>query len=312
MHYFKIITFYMLKKSIIYFYVLCLVLVFGCNAQNKTAKLETSKNDNTLLWKVTGKGIKPLYIFGTMHLLCAEDAMLSINVKKIMEQVDKIYFELDMDDMGAMLSAFTKMNMNNGTKLKDLLTESEYAKVKAYFDKKGGMVPFSMMENFKPMLISSTIMEDEMPCKKGVSGIEMQMMELNKKAKNKKEILGLEVMEDQLAVFDTIPYNEQAKMLVTYMDSAATTKSETAKLVAAYKEQNLKNIEMLLSKSEPELEKYTDVLLNNRNKNWIVKFKTICKGKSIIAAVGAGHLVGVQGLLQLLKKEGYNITPLKN
>jgi uncharacterized protein len=302
----------MFKNRSPYFYVFLIFIVFGCKAQNNKNGMEVAKNNNTLLWKITGKGIKPLYVFGTMHLLCAEDAILSTNIKKIMEQVDKIYFELDMDDMGGMLSAFTKMKMNDGIQLKDLLTDVEYKKVKAYFDNKGGMVPFSMMENFKPMLISSTMMEDDMPCKKGISGIEMQMMELNKKAKPKKEILGLEVMEDQLAVFDTIPYKEQAKMLITYMDSAGTTKNETAKLVAAYKLQNLKTIETLISKSEPELEKYTDVLLNNRNKNWVTKFKTICKEKSIIAAVGAGHLVGQQGLLQLLKNEGYTITPLQN
>jgi uncharacterized protein len=312
MHYFIIITFYMFKKFRNCFYVIFVCFFISCKAQNKTDAIELSKNDNTLLWKISGKGIKPLYIFGTMHLLCSEDAILSTNVKKIMEKVDKIYFELDMDDMGNMLSAFTKMKMNNGIKLKDLLTEVEYNKVKTYFNKKGGMVPFSIMENFKPMLISSTMMEDDMPCEKGISGIEMQMMELNKKAKQKKEILGLEIMEDQLAVFDTIPYKEQAKMLITYMDSAVSTKKETAKLVAAYKLQNLKTIETLISKSEPELEKYTDVLLNNRNKNWVTKFKTICTTKSIIAAVGAGHLVGEQGLLQLLKKEGYIITPLKN
>jgi uncharacterized protein len=298
-----------MKKSCLLLFVP--FLIASCKAQKNKPPLATATNENTVLWKISGKGIKTSYLLGTMHLLCAEDAVLSDNLKTVLKIVDQIYMELDMDNMADIMGAVTKMSMANGVKLKDLLTEEEYKKVKDFFSKKNSMLPFSMMENFKPMLVASTLTEEEMPCKNGVSGIEMRIMETNKKD-GKKEILGLETIAMQLAIFDSIPYKEQAKMLLGYVDSLPKTLNETAKLVEVYKSQNLKKIEALMNKSEPGLEGYMDLLLVNRNKNWVKQLNTICKSKSILAAVGAGHLVGVNGVLTLLKKEGYTVTPLKN
>ena len=57
---------------------------------------------------------------------------------------------------------------------------------------------------------------------------------------------------------------------------------------------------------------HQDVLLNNRNKNWVIQLKKIMLQEPVFIAVGAGHLVGEKGLLALLKKEGYTLRPLKN
>src|SRR5215216_3400244 len=95
-----------------------------------TAKKSAVKLENTLLWEITGNGLKsPSYLFGTMHLLCAEDARLSINLKKAIREADRIYFEIDMDDLSQMMSAFKYVRMNDNTKLSDLLTKEEYARV---------------------------------------------------------------------------------------------------------------------------------------------------------------------------------------
>jgi uncharacterized protein len=293
-------------------YLLVFVFCMSCKAQKNKPIIEVSKTSNTLLWQVTGKGLKkPSYIFGTMHLLCAEDAVISNNLNKVLNKVDVIYMELKMDDLADMMGAMQYMNMKDGIKLKDLLTEQEYQKVKQFFKEKNTMIPFTMMENFKPMLTSSTLMEGEMPCKGAISGIEMRIMEQNKK-EYKKEILGLETMQMQLAIFDSIPYKEQAKMLLQYVDSLPNTIAETQKLVDVYKSQRIKDIETLMAKSEPGLEKYMNLLLVNRNKNWVKQMRNIFLKKSIIAAVGAGHLVGKEGVLELLKKEGYTVTPLVN
>jgi uncharacterized protein YbaP (TraB family) len=300
-------------KTLPFFRMLFFIfIVFSCKAQKKNdSYIEKSNTENTLLWKVSGNRMNPVYLFGTMHLLCAEDAVLSKNLMAVLKNTEKIYMELDMDDLAGMMDAMSKMQMNNGTKLKDLLTTAEYEKVKVFFNKKGGLIPFEMMENYKPLLTASTMVEEEMPCKNGLSGIEMRIMEWNSK-NGKKEILGLESVGMQLAIFDSIPYKEQAQMLLQYIDSLPGTLKETGELVAAYKKQNLKEITDLVSKSEPGLEKYADLLLANRNKNWVEQIKKIAAKKSVIVAVGAGHLVGAEGLIMLFKKQGYTLTPLQN
>jgi uncharacterized protein YbaP (TraB family) len=57
---------------------------------------------------------------------------------------------------------------------------------------------------------------------------------------------------------------------------------------------------------------FTDVLLYHRNQNWVKKLKSLLPDKSLVIAVGAGHLPGEKGLINLLRKEGFTLTPVEN
>ena len=80
----------------------------------------------------------------------------------------------------------------------------------------------------------------------------------------------------------------------------------------AYKNQQLKEIEKLVTDPDMGMEDNQDLLLNDRNKNWVGQLKIIMKKNPVFVAVGAGHLVGEQGVISLLKKEGYALRPLTN
>jgi uncharacterized protein YbaP (TraB family) len=72
-------------------------------------------------------------------------------------------------------------------------------------------------------------------------------------------------------------------------------------------------MEKLLAKSELGSDKkYEELLLTRRNINWIGQLKAIMHKESVFVAVGAGHLVGEKGLINLLRKEGYTVEPLAN
>lgn len=71
-------------------------------------------------------------------------------------------------------------------------------------------------------------------------------------------------------------------------------------------------IEKLFKDTEFGMESHQDLLLNDRNKNWVGQLKNIMKNESVFVAVGAGHLVGKKGLIGLLRKEGYTLKPLMN
>ncbi len=89
-------------------------------------------------------------------------------------------------------------------------------------------------------------------------------------------------------------------------------KNEFAEMVDLYKNQDLDSMQNMLLKSEFGSDKYDDLLLNDRNKNWVKQLKEIMKKESVFVAVGAGHLTGQEGLISLLKKEGYKVEPLLN
>lgn len=266
--------------------------------------------DNTLLWQISGKDLKrSSYLYGTMHVLCAEDAAVSDNLKLAIKNADQIYFELDMDNMGEMLGAMKYLRMNDGQKLSELLTKEEYAKVEDYFKQHAVPLPLAMMNRFKPYFISSLIGEQMMSCEQK-NGMEELIMRESRAYQ--KEIKGLETTRFQASIFDSIPYEKQAKDLVSYIDSIDSYKKVTMEMVQVYREQNLERMDSLMHKSDPGMDEYMDILLYGRNRHWVDQMPEIMTGKCILFAVGAGHLPGEQGVINLLRKKGYKVTPMKN
>jgi len=277
---------------------------------NTTTKKKNAPLEKTLLWEISGNGLTaPSYLFGTMHLLCADDALLSINLKKAIKETDRIYFEIDMDDMSQMMGAIKYIRMNDNTRLSDLLTAEEYARIKDYFQQHKTVMPFSMMERLKPYMLTSFISESGMGCEK-TNGMEMTIMQ--EANKYDKEIKGLETAEFQAGLFDSIPYEKQAKELLQYIDSIDKYKGSTSELVKVYRDQDLEKMEALTMKSESGIGDYMDLLVYNRNRRWADQLQTILKEKPTLVAVGAGHLPGENGMIMLLRKAGFTVKPLKN
>lgn len=283
--------------------------VFGAFAQ----KTSSSADANTLLWKITGKNlIKPSYVFGTMHMICADDIELSDSLKKAIKNSDKVYLELDMDDMWQMMSAMMHMNMKGDTTLSDLLSDEDYKKVKSYFKEHSSMIPFSLMEKYKPLLVESMVMEQSTACD---NMIVIEKLIMDEAKQNDKEIKGLETFAYQLGIFDKIPYKLQAQQLLKMVndaDSGRTDDENEIKILTdAYRRQELSKMDEL-TKDDPGIGEFTDILLYDRNANWAKKLQEIMPGNSLVVAVGAGHLPGKKGVLNLLREAGYKVEPVKN
>lgn len=287
-----------------------LLIVFNsCKAQPKLPALTINKNDNSLLWQVSGNGLThPSYLFGTFHLMCKNDIQFSSQLTSAVSRSEKVYMEMDMDDPATMLGGLLLMNMKEGKTLKQLYTAEEYKKIENYFNDSLHM-PLSFIQSMKPFFLEALLYPKMMPCKT-ISGVEEELMKVAKL--QKKEIKGLETMEFQAGVFDSIPYEEQAKELLKSIDSMAASKKDFDTMLNVYKSQRINEIEKLFTKTEAGLQEHQDLLLNDRNKNWVAQLKTIMKTNPVFVAVGTGHLVGKQGLIALLRKEGYTVKPLLN
>ncbi|MEO9023247.1 MAG: TraB/GumN family protein [Ginsengibacter sp.] len=290
------------------FYSLSTILIIGCKAQSEQHFVK-QKDSNTLLWEVSGHGLeKPSFLFGTFHLLCKEDIHFSDQLKRAMKSSNEIYMEMDMDDPSIMLSGMMYMNMKDGKKLEDLYTPDEYKRLKDYFSDTLKM-PIMLLQSAKPYFLVALLYPRMMNCS-NPSGVEEELVKIAKE--DKKEIRGLETMQFQASVFDSIPYEWQAKELLKNIDSFSVYKNEFETMLSFYKDQQMDSLKNMLGKSEFGSDKYDDLLLNNRNKNWVGQLNQIMKKGSVFVAVGAGHLVGDKGLINLLKKEGYKVEPLVN
>lgn len=280
----------------------------GCHAQKETSFVK-QKSANTLLWEISGNGLqKPSFLFGTFHLLCPDDIHFSEQLKNAVNQSDEIYMELDMDDPSTLMEGMLYMNMKDGKTLADLYTPEEYKKLQTYFSD-SLKTPLMLLERAKPYFLVALLYPKMMNCLTP-AGVEEELLKVAKQ--DKKEIKGLETIQFQASVFDSIPYEWQAKELLKNIDSFAFYKQEFADMVRLYKNQQLDSMQNLAGASEFGSDKYEDLLLNDRNRKWVKKLKDIMKTESVFVAVGAGHLTGDNGLIHLLQKEGYKVDPLLN
>ncbi len=282
-------------RNKIFKYTSLLLSLTGFISCESKSQFNTAKDNKTLLWEITGNGLqKPVYVY----------------LKQVISDADEIYFEIDMDDFGELLTGFKQGKMKNDTTLADLYSSDEYQRVKDFFAGHGMRMELQMLNKMQPMLISALVYQAILPCEQA-DGIELSIMQFAHQYK--KEIRGLETAAFQASVLDNIPYAAQAKELLYSIDSVQSTASETEQMMKLYKEQDLdKLLDYSLKSEGGTTTEVQDVMINQRNENWVNQFPVITKNKTLLIAVGAGHLGGKAGLLNLLKEKGYQVRPLEN
>src|SRR5262245_19909122 len=144
-----------------YFLPLLAMSLLGGNVNAQGNK----KLEKSLLWEISGNGLtKPSYLYGTIHMICKDDAMIGDSLVNAIQKSDRIYFQVDMDNLMEMLTAFKDFKMKNDTTLADLLSKEDYERVREYMESKSGFLPFLKLETYKPMLASSFLLEPAIGC----------------------------------------------------------------------------------------------------------------------------------------------------
>ncbi|MDP5139313.1 MAG: TraB/GumN family protein, partial [Spirosomaceae bacterium] len=234
-----------------------------------------AQQEKGLLYEISGNELtKPSYVFGTFHIMCAADYEMSEMTKEKFGKTEQVVMELDMDDPQMMMQMQQQMFMKDGKSLKDLLPKEKYDEVSKYFVDSLKM-PFQMMQKVKPFALTSMLYPKILNCP--IQSFEMDFVKLADA--EKKEILGLETVTDQMGVFDVIPYQKQAEGLVEAIEDMDKSRAEFDKLVAVYKTQDINTLAKMVAEEENGYAEYTDVLLNNRNENWIEKMENFAKAK---------------------------------
>ena len=279
-------------SALIIFIALC------TNAQTSLAK--------TLLWQITGPGITaPSYLYGTIHLMCPQDIIVSTELRAKFYSTKQLFLELDMDDPSVMAKTMMQMNMKNDTTLKQLLSSQQYDSVASAFKKITGM-PVEMMQTMKPELLETLIYPSLLGCA-GAEAWEQKFMQLAKA--NNMKVNGLEQVEDQLKIFDEIPYTTQAKEFAETILNIDSVKKSFIGMLELYKQKDLDALNKMMN-DENELSEYSDLLLKNRNEKWIPEIIEQAKSEPTFFAVGAAHLGNDLGVINLLRKQGYTLTPV--
>ena len=263
--------------------------------------------EKSLLWKISGNGLnKPSYLFGTIHLTC--DTSLDANTLNALEATEQLYLELDMDDKSIQMQMMKLMMMKDGAKLSTLLSPEDF-KILDEFMKKNLNMSAKLFDSFKPFMISSMLFPKMLDCKS--QSVESELMKITKE--QNEEIFGLEKAEDQMKVFDEISYQDQAdELLKTVKDNLEKDKKEFQEMITIYQNKDIEGMLKMMSDSDNKItSENQDILLNDRNKKWIPIMVKIMKDKPTFFGVGAGHLAGEEGVIKLLRKQGYKVEAVQ-
>lgn len=305
------------KYTFLLAFLLAFVSVGTLRAQIKEiAPQDSAASVKSLLWEITGKNLKkPSYLYGTIHMIDAKDFFLTEATKKSFDASERVTFEINMEDMNSVFTMFTvmtKVMMKDGVTLKSLLDKDDYKVVTDFFEKSG--LPVFMMERIKPMFLTALTSGDNTSMgslndeNSSIKSYEMEFMKMAK-AENK-EMAGLETVAFQMSIFDSIPYEAQAHMLVESIKAGDSGVDELDALTEIYKQQDIEAMHQMTTADATGIDPYEEMLLVNRNRNWIPLMADMMKKKSTFFAVGAGHLGGDKGVINLLRREGYTVRPL--
>ncbi len=280
----------------------------ACTAHAKKNPVKSTDN-KSLLWRITGNGLKkPSYLMGTIHAICASDYLWTDSMQKAFESTQKVCFEMDLDDPALQITLATAMMKGNDDKgLREYYTEEEYNKIASYL-KDSLNLPVEMMQQVDPSMLAAMMATKLVSCEVSES-YEGNIMKLAQK--KEMEIVGLETAEQQLAIFENMNSDSTATGLLQMIESMDSMRQEYNKLLASYKAQDLPAMYDLIIHS-PDM-KGIDLndFLFNRNKNWIPQIKKMTAAQPMFIAVGAGHLWGDEGVINLLRQAGYTVEPVK-
>ncbi|KEO72862.1 TraB/GumN family protein [Anditalea andensis] len=259
-----------------------------------------------LFYEISGNGlVAPSYLFGTIHLICEEDFYLGQQVLEKVKSSQNLVLEINLDDPNMMQVVFSNINNPSGEKITDYLNDDQFDATQAFL-KENASVDINMMKSMRPFMLLSMLYPKILDCE--TKAYELELMKIAKQ--NEISIRGLESIEDQLAVFENIPLEEQYKNLYDYVLDFEKGRRDFLQLIETYRSKDIERMVEMVSES-PEYKNYQGILLDDRNHNWLSPMMAMMKEGNMFFAVGAGHLGGENGMVNLLRKEGYTVTVLE-
>ncbi len=292
------------------------------------AVLTVTSASAQLLYKISGKDLKaPSYIIGTFHLANATFVDKIAGVKDALTATDQVFGEVPFDDMlnpDTLKVMQAAMMLPDGQTLKTVLSAEQYKKLDAVLTQMMGVglsnpQVSAQMGKMSPAALSAQLqvlmfMQKHMGEFDPLHGFDQYFQTQAKH--NNEPIGGLETVAFQITLlYKSYDMQRQVEQLMCMIDNMDFYEKIVEKMAKAFYAQD---IDALKAAMEEKLGNTCDAtpkewaLFNdNRNADWVRKMPAIMAAKPTFFAVGAGHLPGPKGVLQLLKDIGYTVEAVK-
>jgi len=264
------------------------------------------------VWALKGAH-NTVYLAGSVHLLKKDDMSLPPAFEKAYASAKALVMEVDIDEVdspAAQAILLQKGMFADGSTLREAIGDARYARVATEATRLG--LPLEALAQFEPWAIALTLTQLEY-LQLGFDPDEGVERQLGRRAHaDGKKIQGLETVEQQINILAGLSKEDQARFLdqtVTEMDSADR---ETQEIVAAWRSGNATKLAALMSDDFKAFPSLYRALVTDRNRRWLPQIERLLKGdQDYLVVVGALHLIGEGGLLQLVRADGLEPRPLQ-
>jgi uncharacterized protein YbaP (TraB family) len=290
--------------------ILATILIFNCLFAF-SQKIEAK----SLLWKISGNGIKDTsYLYGTIHLIDKKNFVLTPQLKRSFKKTQALVLEVNIEmDAPTKQEMARKMMYPNRQSIKNYVSPSDYNYLHSYLidTLKISALKTTIYEMMTPFFFESIVTAEQ------IDNVKSYEKTLAKMA-GKKEKLFVETIQEQMEIVrgDSLEL-EIENLMKNIRAGKLNADKEMKEMIKLYVNQDLQELYNYVTTSFIELEKdpakrdeMLAKMLTNRNKKWIPLLTNWMQEKSLFIAVGAGHLAGDEGVINLLKRQGYTVEPV--
>lgn len=268
-------------------------------------------DDKLPIWQIDGEQNR-VYLLGSIHLLRQQDYPLPAGFDSVYEDAETLIMELDMDDMDPVESQTLANQMGliqDGRTLKDLLGDEVYAEAESLAE--ASQIPIALLATAEPWFAAMNV-EVMLLMRMGFNpnyGVETYFQE--KAAADGKEILGLETMRQQLEFLDGLSEEAQREMLMQALSEGAELREIMDSTIAAWRTGDVDFMESDLLGDMAQYPELNRVIVVERNIDWTQQIEALLDDDiDYLIVVGTLHLVGDDGVPELLEARGHSVTQL--
>jgi uncharacterized protein YbaP (TraB family) len=258
-------------------------------------------------WRITGKNGGEVTLLGSMHVLRPSDHPLPAAVDGLIERAQSIVMELDLDDVDAAAQQRVILEtamLPQGTVLANVVDASVYRLVEQTAGELG--IDIKLLERFEPWFLAVTLLDQGMRQFgfQAERGIEQYV--LDRARRSGKEIVGLESLEFQIGIFDSLPPPQQQAMLEQTLAELDEAETALDAMVDAWRDGELESLSAELLEDFDDFPGLYDTLVTKRNQSWVPALeRMLADGQRHLVVVGALHLVGPDSVIELLRAGGH-------
>ncbi|GAB3292677.1 TraB/GumN family protein [Pseudidiomarina andamanensis] len=259
-----------------------------------------------VFYKIEHESQPTAYLFGTMHMVCHVDASLPSEVTSAFTNAKQLVVEIDLTDSAQQRYLQQNVMQQPADYLRKHLTAEQLTNLRGVVENDLGY-PYQQIKSLRPIFINALFLQHFLDCDS--QPLLLDEMLTQQAQVNSKAIVGLETVAEQLALFDSISLQEQVQALYEMAMNPQQNRDDLQELQSVYLNDDSDKLYEVM-RSQADFDTFEQAFLSQRNKNWVTELPKLIASQPTFIAVGAGHLSGTDGLLTLLRQQGYEITPI--